>query len=90
MIDSVPPCRECRIARSSVVASMMHAHQTVIRTKAVVVPPPNIVSVIPPPNAAPTPWSDDFCISTKTIKNSATTTWITVNNPINTLIVSLF
>ena len=74
---------ECRIASDNVVNSRMTAHQIVRRTSAVVVPAPNTLSVNPPPNAAPTPCSDDFCISTSTIKNSATKTWITVSIPIN-------
>ena len=76
------------MAKSNVVPNRMHAHQTVMRTNAVVVPPPKTVSVIPPPKAAPTPCSDDFCISTSTIKSSATHTWTTVNNQIKTFIGS--
>jgi hypothetical protein len=65
---------ECSTARIKVVANNRQAHQIVRRTKAVVVPAPKTVSVMPPPNAAPTPCSDDFCINTSTIKNSATIT----------------
>ena len=83
----MPRC-ECRIASDNVVARRMHAHQIVRRTSAVVVPAPNTLSVNPPPNAAPTPCSDDFCISTSTIKNSATNTWITVSIPIKAFILS--
>ena len=66
----------------------MHAHQIVMRTNAVVVPPPNTVSVMPPPNAAPTPCSDDFCISTSIIKNTATITWIAMSIPIKMFMLS--
>jgi hypothetical protein len=65
---------ECSTARINVVASNRQAHQIVRRTKAVVVPAPKTVSVMPPPNAAPTPCSEDFCINTSTIKNTATST----------------
>jgi len=68
------PRRAYNTARISVVASMKQAHQIVIRTRAVVVPAPNMVSVIPPPKAAPTPWSFDFCIKISTINSSATIT----------------
>ena len=83
----MPRC-ECKIASDNVVARRMHAHQIVRRTSADVVPAPNTLSVNPPPNAAPTPCSDDFCISTSTIKNSATNTWITVSIPIKEFILS--
>jgi hypothetical protein len=76
---------ECRTAKIKVVANNKQAHQIVIRTKAVVVPAPNTVSVMPPPNAAPTPCSDDFCISTNKITNTATTTWAAVKIPIRML-----
>ena len=68
---------------------MMQAHQIVIRTNAVVVPAPNTESVTPPPNAAPTPWSCDFCISTNTTKNNATVMCTAVKIQINTFIIFL-
>jgi hypothetical protein len=78
---------ECITARINVVANNRQAHQIVSRTKAVVVPAPKTVSVTPPPNAAPTPCSEDFCINTSTIKNSATNTWTAVRIPIQKFIV---
>ncbi|HUJ72783.1 MAG TPA: hypothetical protein VLZ30_11100 [Verrucomicrobiae bacterium] len=79
---------ECSTARINVVANNEQAHQIVRRTKAVVVPAPKTVSVMPPPNAAPTPCSDDFCINTSTIKNSPTITWSAVSIPIRMLMIS--
>jgi hypothetical protein len=69
-----------------VVANNKQAHQIVMRTNAVVVPAPNTVSVMPPPNAAPTPCSEDFCISTNRITRNATTTWTNVKSMIKILI----
>lgn len=79
---------ECNTAKAKVVANNMQAHQIVRRTNAVVVPAPKTVSVMPPPNAAPTPCSDDFCINTSTIKNNATITWSAVSIPIRMLMIS--
>lgn len=79
---------ECSTARISVVANNRQAHQMVMRTRAVVVPAPNTVSVMPPPNAAPTPCSEDFCINTNRITNTATTMWIAVKIRIKMLISS--